>query len=821
MAEADTTVFTLNVNGRDVPARAGQMVIAAADDAGIHIPRFCYHPRLRSPAMCRMCLVEIEGMRGLQPACYVPVADGMVVRTDTPAVTKVQEGVLELLLVNHPLDCPVCDRGGECPLQDHTVAYGPGESRFVEDKRHFEKPVPISDLVLLDRERCIQCSRCTRFAQEVAGDPLIDFAMRGNDLQISTFPDDPFASYFSGNVVQVCPVGALTAVPYRFQARPWDVATVETTCTMCAVGCRGALDAATDRLTRLLGVDADCVNNGWLCDKGRFGYEYVASPERLTEPLRRPVPRSEGRSGPDPRSEGRSGPDPRSEGRSGPDGDAVAVSWAEAIETVATEVERTLRSPEPLRVAAIGGGRLTNEEAYALGKFMRVVCGSNDVDCQMGDGLPARFVVGAGTGERPTFQDLNTAPAVVLSGPDLKEELPVLYLRVREAVTVHGVPLTIAGNPQSGLECLGERVESLAHVTGLAEGTVVIVGRAHLGEDGDAVAAAALALVQRCPGVRVLPVLRRGNTHGALDMGLAPDLLPGRGGVEDPAARSGLAAAWTGEFPAEAGLDTRGILEAAAGGEVGVLFLVGADPLADFPDPDLARRALEGARFLAALDLFPTASTALADLVLPSAGWGEVDGTVTNVEGRVQRVAAKVTPPGLARTDVHLFAEVSARLGTDLGCSTPQGTLAEIAAVAPAYAGITLPLLRRPDARRGLLTAPGTVRYATPGRPGEPHTGEGTHRLVVRRSLYDCGTLVTHCPSLAPLRPDATARLNPADMADLGRDGAVRLRAGDAAVEATAVGDPRVPPGTVVLLHAQTGALPAGPGAAVTIEGVG
>ena len=278
-------MVSITIDGKTVEVPKGEMLIKAAQEHGTYIPRFCYHERMKPVGMCRMCLVEVEGIRGLPPACTLPVADGMVVNTLSDSVKDAQDGVLELLLVNHPLDCPVCDRGGECPLQDTTLAFGPGESRFTEEKRHWEKPIPISDLVLLDRERCIQCARCTRFADEIAGDPLISFFDRGGHTEIAAFPDEPFASYFSGNVVQICPVGALTSKPYRFKARPWDLAATETSCTGCAVHCRGALESSSNRLVRLLGVDSEPVNHGWLCDKGRYGYDAVHHESRVLHPM--------------------------------------------------------------------------------------------------------------------------------------------------------------------------------------------------------------------------------------------------------------------------------------------------------------------------------------------------------------------------------------------------------------------------------------------------------------------------------------------------------------------------------------------------------
>ncbi|MDQ4068462.1 MAG: 2Fe-2S iron-sulfur cluster-binding protein, partial [Actinomycetota bacterium] len=391
------------VDGKEMEAKPGEMVIAAAERGGVYIPRFCWHPRMRPVGMCRMCLVEIKGPRGfaLMPACYVPVADGQEVITTSPKVKKAQDGVLEFLLINHPLDCPVCDRGGECPLQDQTFAFGPGESRFVEEKRHWAKPIPISPLVALDRERCIQCSRCTRFADEVAGDAMIDFIGRADMTEVNTFPERPFVSNFSGNVVQICPVGALTATPYRFRARPWDLDVVESTCNACAVGCRMALQSSSNRPIRHLGVDSDPVNHGWLCDKGRFYNEAIDNPGRLRNPLVRKG------------------------------GEVVEASWNEAMATAAEGLRRARDAGGADAIAVLGGARLPNEDAYAWAKLAKGVLGTDNVDCQMGDGLPAELVLGL---PRATIDEACTADAVLLLAPDIKEELPVFYLRLREQV---------------------------------------------------------------------------------------------------------------------------------------------------------------------------------------------------------------------------------------------------------------------------------------------------------------------------------------------------------------------------------------------------
>src|SRR6476646_1957176 len=399
----DPDAVNLTINGRPVVARKGDLVIAAAQRIGDYIPRFCYHERMTSVGMCRMCLVDIDTGRGpaLQPSCMVSVAPGMVVNTKSQAAVKAQEGIIELLLANHPLDCPVCDKGGECPLQDQSFTHGPGESRYIEEKRHYEKPIPISDIVFLDRERCVLCDRCTRFADEVAGDALIHFVQRGNNTQINTFPDEPFASYFSGNTVQICPVGALTAKPYRFKARPWDLSEIESTCSGCATGCRIVVQSSRDEVVRYLGVDSEPVNWSWLCDKGRFGYEATNSPDRVVEPLVR-------------------------------NGDDLAqTSWSVALSSAAALIEEARSAGGASSIAVLGGAHGTNEDAYAWARLAKDVIGTPNVYCQFGDGLPAAVLARP----RATIAEMAAASTIILLGPDLKEERGVLYLRVPGAAT--------------------------------------------------------------------------------------------------------------------------------------------------------------------------------------------------------------------------------------------------------------------------------------------------------------------------------------------------------------------------------------------------
>ncbi|MEI7593371.1 MAG: NADH-quinone oxidoreductase subunit NuoG [Actinomycetes bacterium] len=861
----DSTEFSVvdgvpvTINGREIIAHKGELIIDAAERNGVYIPRFCYHPRMEPVGMCRMCIVEVDTGRGptLLPSCMLECTPDMKVDTESEVTTKAQDGVLELLLVNHPLDCPVCDKGGECPLQDQTMAYGPGESRFVEEKRHHEKPIPISDLVLLDRERCILCDRCTRFAKDVAGDPLIHFINRGSETEIATFPDEPFSSYFSGNVVQICPVGALTATNYRFRARPWDLDTVESTCQGCSVGCRVSLDSSRNQLLRYQGVDIDPVNWGWLCDKGRFGFEAVNSPDRLGEPL------------------------VRSAGTLQPSG------WAGALSASASAIEAALAKSGPSSIAVLGGARLTNESAYAWAKLAKGVIGTDHVDAQLGDGLPADLVLGL---PRATIDDV-CAPGgtVLVIAADPKEELPVLFLRLRHAVVNDGVKVievspqaggftpyaTLALHPRpgeagvavrallngvaSGTDAGGVDAPTLAEAAALvASGPItVIIGRQSLAESGEALVDAAAALLAAKPDTRFLPALRRANVNGALDMGLAPGVLPGRVRIED--GRDWFASTWE-KVPSAAGLDARGILQAAADGTIEVLVLLGADPVSDFPDSDLARRAIAGAKTIIALDQFLTPSSREADVVFATAGFAEVSGTSTNIEGRVSVLHQKVTGPGTSRPDWAVAADISRRLGIDLGLESITGIAAEIALVAPAYAGVTTDLLHSSEASSGLvvplvsisssvtpdvepdaepvaepvsgaeanleaeedsqldgqpeveaepaaMAMPSLIRFVAPESVELAPVDSYSLRLVATRKLYDEGTLVGHAPSLASLPPGTNLRVNPYDFDRLGVSGGdqVRVQSSRATLSANIVADRGVPKGSASVVFNQPG----------------
>jgi len=779
VAGDDQDLVAITIDDNVVQVRRGELLIKAAQEHGTYIPRFCWHERMKPVGMCRMCLVEVEGMRGFQISCATPVVDGMVVRTTTDAVKSVQDGVLEFLLLNHPLDCPVCDRGGECPLQDQTLAFGPGESRYVDEKRHFEKPIAISDLVMLDRERCIQCGRCTRFASELVGDALIDFGGRGAVTEVITYPDEPFNSYFSGNTVQICPVGALTARPYRFRARPWDLESVETSCQVCAVGCRGALESTSNRLVRLLGVDSEPVNHGWLCDKGRYGYEWVHSDARVRAPgVRR--------------------------------GTALEVtSWPQALDAAAAALRRVRDEYGPASIGVLGGALGTNEDAYAWARLAKGVLRTDNVDAQLADGLPADVVLGM---PRATIADLDRARAIVLLGADLKEELPVLYLRARRAAVDLGVPLIDVAARDHGLTPYATHVlrhspgvvdevvnGAIATLEGIAgDGPVVVVlGRPSIAEKSDATVHAASRLAG-VAGARLLSALPRANTHGALDLGLTPGFLPGR--VTLDAGRDHVSAVWGGA-PDAAGLDAEGILRAAADGRIKALVLVGSDVLTEIPDRALARDALAAAERVVCVGAFPDEAAERADVFLPTTVWGEQGGTTTNLEGRVLVLRRKVTPEGLTMEAWRIAAELAARLDSEWGLDTVADVQEEIAQVAPAFAGVDAALLCR--ARDGVVLpladhvdevtfAPAPPAAGVTWEPLRPSTDEKGNdhgavepaappiplhvwsadasepaaapidayalRLVAGRTLYGNDRVTTSSPSLAPLAESA-ARL--------------------------------------------------------------
>ncbi|MFF8567083.1 NADH-quinone oxidoreductase subunit G [Streptomyces albidoflavus] len=768
-------LVTLTIDGIEISVPKGTLVIRAAELLGIEIPRFCDHPLLDPAGACRQCIVEVEGQRKPMASCTITCTEGMEVRTQltSPVAEKAQRGVMELLLINHPLDCPVCDKGGECPLQNQAMQVGDPDSRFEGKKRTYEKPVPISTQVLLDRERCVLCARCTRFSNQVAGDPMIELIERGALQQVGTGDGDPFESYFSGNTIQICPVGALTSAAYRFRSRPFDLVSSPSVCEHCAGGCATRTDHRRGKVMRRLAADDPEVNEEWMCDKGRFGFRYAQSPERLTQPL------------------------VRSES-----GTLEPASWPEALEAAA----RGLNAARG-RAGVLTGGRLTVEDAYAYSKFARVALDTNDIDfrARPHSGEEADFlasqVAGRGRdldGGGLTYADLEQAPAVLLAGIEAEEEAPGVFLRLRKAWRKKGQrTFALATHTTRGLTKAGgtllpaapgtetEWLKALGTGFGLegvgkeagealrAEGSVIVVGERLATVEGGLTAAvrAAAAL-----GARLVWIPRRAGERGAVEAGALPSLLPGGRPATDPRARDEVAAAWgVAELPPRYGRDTGQIVEAAASGELTAL-LVGGVEVADLPDPARARQALDRAEFVVSLEQRPSEVTERADVVLPVAAVAEKSGTFLNWEGRSRMFEAALKPeqmtrrlaPGDLRV-LHMLADAVAEVD-----ETGRGELA-------------LPDIRA--ARRELDRLGGwDARPSRPAVPPEAPAGSALPRpaageavLAGHRMLLDQGLLQRGDEALAGTRHAAPARLSAATAAEIGAaDGTVLTVAGPA-----------------------------------------
>ncbi|MGW4812577.1 NADH-quinone oxidoreductase subunit G [Kitasatospora cineracea] len=751
-----TELVTLTIDGVEVSVPKGTLVIRAAEQIGTQVPRFCDHPLLDPVGACRQCIVEIEGQRKPVASCTIPVTEGMVVRTQLSSAVaeKAQRGVMELLLINHPLDCPVCDKGGECPLQNQAMSTGDPDSRFDGAKRTYEKPLPLSTQVLLDRERCVLCARCTRFSQQIAGDPFIDLVERGALQQVGTGADQPLDSYFSGNTIQICPVGALTSAAYRFRSRPFDLVSSPSVCEHCSAGCGQRTDHRRGKVLRRLAGNEPEVNEEWNCDKGRFAFRYAQQRDRFTTPMVR-----------------------------GEDGELVAASWPEAL----------ARAAEGLRGARAGvlaGGRVTVEDAYGYGKFARLALGTNDVDfrARPHSGEEADFLAAAvaGTGvdlggPSVSYRDLEAAPAVLLVGLEAEEEAPIVFLRLRKANRASGLRVfSIASHATRGLAKLrgallpaapGTEVEWLGALAGeevLADdagrcadalrspGAVVLVGERLAQTAGGLSAALRLA---HATGAKLAWVPRRAGERGAVEAGALPGLLPGGRSVAVPAARAEAAAHWgVAELPSRPGRDTGQILAAAAAGELDAL-VVGGVGLDDLPDPALADEALARADFVLSLELRPSAVTAHADVVLPVAAVAEKAGTFLDWEGRVRMFEPALKPDQLMQrhlhADVRVLNMVADALDRPIGLPDVRAARLELDRFAP-WTG------DRPAAPA-----------AHPAVLPRPATGQAV--LAGHRMLLDHGTLQEGDEHLAGTRHAAVARLSAATAAEVGATAALRV----------------------------------------------
>jgi NADH-quinone oxidoreductase subunit G len=795
-------IVTLTINGRQVTVPQGTLIVEAAKQLGIEIPVFCYHPKLEPVGMCRMCLVMVgtplvdrstgqpqlddKGMPVIrwfpkpQTACTMSVSEGMVVVTDSQEVAADRKAILEFLLTSHPLDCPVCDKGGECPLQDLTYRHGPGGSRFDYDsKHHSAKRYPLGDLIVLDRERCILCARCTRFQSEIAQDPVLAIENRGRDAKIVSYSDPVFDSHYSGNTTDICPVGALTSRDFRFRARPWELTNIPSLCSHCGVGCNTVLSTRRGQITRLMPRQNEAVNEVWICDKGRFGHHFNGSPYRLTTPLVRR------------------------------DGELVETSWEDALGDVAERLASIREAQGPDSIGGIAGAHLPNEDLYLFQKFLREVMGTHNVDHRVG--LSATFeddtayTVGVGTGT--DLGRIGRDTALLVIGSDLDQEAPILYLRVVGAAR-HGATLIGAGGRPTkldkqathalryrygtathlllgmlhvildanltGNEIVSHRVDGLdelrvkvadwtpervSEITGIpadqiraaarafgeAKNGVVLYGPEAGGWDNQKGLPLRRAIANLVtvtgfigrPNNGVIAVLPHANSRGAADLGVVPHRLPGYAPVQKP------------------GLNADEML---AGG-VRALLIAGADPLARGSRP-------EELEFLVVQELFLTETARQADVVLPVAALAERDGTFTNLERWVQRFDPGLPVPGLARPDWVITRQLALLLGAKWAYATVGGVLAEMAQTIPFYAGMSFEKLSQPvplsrrmshyiyagmsfqaEMREGIqwpvLAEDESVRFELDwfDPPDAPDDGEG-FTLVTPRVLYDGGTLL-------------------------------------------------------------------------------
>ncbi len=877
------------IDNQTVDVPNGTLIVEAAKAVGVEIPVFCYHPKLQPVGMCRMCLVEvgtpkrgkdgqiekdangapaIAWMPKLQTACTTVVSDGMAVRTDTAPVADARRAIVEFLLTSHPLDCPICDKGGECPLQNLTMAYGPGQSRFpVESKFHNEKRVPLGDLITLDRERCIQCSRCVRFQDEIADDHVLGFAARGRGLEITTLSEPPFDSKFSGNTIDICPVGALTSRDFRLSARVWEVRDYPSVCAHCSVGCNILIGERDHEIKRIIPRENENVNEIWTCDKGRFVHHFATAPDRLTTPLIRR------------------------------NGNLEPATWNEALDFVASRFKR-IKWEGADALGGLGGDRASNEDLYLFQKLFRQVLGSNNLDHRVGwsatnTGADSVRVYGAGVGTN--LGALNKNVTALVLGADPEEEQPVIRLRLTRSARNLGANLIVANGRvtkpakyarqslifkygaeayfllglirailDEGLEnrdfisarvsnfdafkkslepytverCAQvchvkpEKIRDAARQIAQSPDLLILYGReAMFAQQNDVAVARAMTALLLITGHvgrannGLVALYPHNNSTGAFDFGLLPD-----GGV------------------GRTRVDARGLsAREMTAGKVRGLYVMACDPAADsnFVKPE----------FLVVQDLFLTETAQLADVVLPAQSFAERDGTFTNTERRVQLFRAALKPVGEAKPDWWIVAEIAKRLNANWNYKAASEIMEEIAATVPLYQGMTLAALAenvkmpRPPFGQGNPSdqpteiAMGELENISSGKawqsvaesdarakfelvwnePARPPTTDGRPlTLVVARSLYDRGTLVSKSQIVQPRVPSPFVEINSQDAEQLGiADGArVRVSFDARVLELNARVDGHVPPGAVLIPNNLDGTAALPLGAQVKIERV-
>lgn len=820
-----TDQVTLTIDEREVTVPKGTLIIDAAAELGIEIPMFCSHPKLDPVACCRMCLVEMVGPRGtaLQPACAIPVSDGAVVHTNTEAVRETQEAMLAFLLLNHPLDCPICDKGGECPLQDQTMRFGPGISLLVEPKRHKNKDYLISDTIVLDQERCVICWRCIRYLEEWEDKPQLGLFERGGETIIDIQDGQPVDAKTGGNIIDICPVGALTNRIARFDFRPWQVERTPSIDPHFATGDNIRIDTRTHKIRRIVGRENMQVNDQWIADKTRFAYEWVNSEERLKQPLIRK-------------------------------GDQLLpATWTEALEMVGQRLRRTAQKNGPDAAGAIGSAKLSNESNYLLQRFFRQVIGTNNVDHRNGadvaaisTGIPALADL-----MKPQYGPDPKVDTVLLFGFDPSEEAPILDVHLKRAVRRGGAKIIVAhprkieltryagaylgyrpGSEATLLNALAksvmdegnrsdaelqelvsdvsqkalsevcnvpmEEVEAAARILNGSENALILYGpMAASGSRGQ----------QTLNGLTNLALLTGNyerlaycgldaNSQGCRDVGVLPAALPGHAAIDDEEARARLEAAWNCTLPSEPGRSYKEMLD-GAGGELKALYVMGADPASERTDWAANLAELD---FLVVQDLFLTQTAALADVVLPAVSWAEQNGTFTNCERRVQRAPKALSDPhSKAAADWLILAHLAHLMNAGWNFENASSVLDEITRLVPIYESLTWDAL----GDQGLQWNASKIRpkgaYRRAEQLEQTDAADRPYALVTGTVTYDGGTLYSLTEQMRNMSFGPTVGMNPADAEAEGlrenENVTVRSRYGELALSLSV--DEQVQPGTL------------------------
>jgi len=714
---ASVETVTAIIDGLEVTVPKGTLIIRAAEQLGVAIPRFCDHPLLAPAGACRQCLVEVEingrAFPKPQASCTMPVENGMIVKTQltSEVSAKAQAGIMEFLLINHPLDCPVCDKGGECPLQNQAMSAGRTESRFEGEKRTFEKPINISSQVLLDRERCVLCARCTRFSEEIAGDPFITLNERGALQQVGIYEEKPFESYYSGNTVQICPVGALTGASYRFRARPFDLVSINSACEHCASGCDLRTDMRRGKTLRRLAGDDPQVNQEWNCDKGRWAFKYLTSRERVTTPMVR-----------------------------GSDGELHEASWPEAIAAAAAGLKGK-------RSAVLVGGRSTVEDAYGYSKFARVALGTNDIDFRSRPHSveESEFLASVAINLTTTYSDIDSADRVLLLSFEPEEESPIVFLRIYHQVRKRGLSVStdapIASRGSQKLKA--SQVTSISTITGLTNKSVILVGERAAESEGALSAALALA---ESSGAKLAWIPRRAGERGALQAGAIGNVLPGGRPVADAAARVDCESVWgVSHLPTTPGRSTSEILHELAENRLDAVVIGGVDPL------DISAQALNQllTSFVVSLEISHSAVTAIADVVLPVAAVIEKSGSFLDWQGH-ERQFEKGIEDAQMRSDLRILSMIADEMNAPINLPSVAATAREIESLG-SWDGVGVAFARRQSAEQVL-----------------PAADSENMVLVSWRLLLDLGTLQSGEANLAGTAKEARAHISASKAQQLG-----------------------------------------------------